>query len=247
MKKITLAGLSLIIGVYPAICPQTAQTSRSTVPRKILFIGDSFTYAQGGIYTHFEKLAAAARPPLVVTTDKSVAGGAFLKRLWEMQDSVKAIDSGTFDVVVLQDDIPETNVDYFRQYARMFVNEVRRHNGRPILFMAWAYQRLGWISMAQIAQAHRDLAKELDVDVAPVGLAWQQASKQRPNLDMYAADREHPSIHGTYLATCVVYATIYATDPSGFNYVPTGMTSEQAAFLQKVAWQTVEDYRAGRL
>ena len=29
-------------------------------------------------------------------------------------------------------------------------------------------------------------------------------AKQRPDLDMYVSDREHPSIYGTYLATCVV-------------------------------------------
>jgi hypothetical protein len=212
-----------------------------------LFVGDSFTYTQGGIYTHFEKLAAAATPPAFVKTDKAVAGGAFLKVLWEMREPVKAIDTGAFDVVVLQDDVPETNVDYFRQYARMFVDEVRKNKGRPVLFMAWQYQRLGWISMQQIARAHRDLAKELDVDVAPVGLAWQQASKERPDLDMYAGDREHPSIFGMYLATCVVYATVYGKNPTGSSYAPMGITSEQAAFLQKVAWQTVQDYRAGRI
>jgi len=219
----------------------------SPFPRRILFIGDSFTYTQGGIYTHFEKLAAAATPPRNVSTDKVVAGGAYLKRLWEMQSAVKAIGTDAFDVVVLQDDIPETNVDYFRQYARMFVDEVRRNKGRPVLFMAWAYQRLGWISMQQIAREHRDLAKELNVDVAPVGLAWQQAAKQQPGLDMYASDREHPSIYGMYLATCVVYATVYDANPSGIDYVPSGMTSADAAFLQNVAWQTLQDYRAGHI
>ena len=129
----------------------------------------------------------------------------------------------------------------------MFVDEVRKNKGRPVLFMAWAYQRLGWISMQRIAEAHRNLAKELNVDVAPVGLAWQQASKQRPDLDMYAADREHPSIYGMYLATCVVFATVYGKNPAGFNYVPSGMSPQQAEFLQTIAWQTVQDYRAGRI
>jgi lysophospholipase L1-like esterase len=248
MKKTALVSSCLILfGVALTILRTIAQSPVATLPRKVLFIGDSFTYSQGGIYTHFEKLTAAAAPPLVVTTDKAVAGGAFLKRLWEMQDAVKAIDTGAFDVVVLQDDIPETNVDYFRQYTRMFIERVRKNRARPVLFMAWAYPRLGWISMQEIARAHRDLAKELNVDVAPVGLAWQQAFQQRPDLDMYASDREHPSIYGPYLATCVLYATIFNKDPTGFNYVPSGMTSEQAAFLQKIAWRGVQEYRAGRL
>jgi len=232
MNSIAIRLCLIVIGAA-AVVQGTKAQSPASVPQKILFIGDSFRYWQDGVYTHFEKLAGAATPPLVVTTDRAVAGGAFLKRLWELQEPVKAINTGRYDIVILQDDIPETNVDYFRQYARMFVEEVRKNKARSILFMAWAYKRLGWITMQEIAKAHRDLAKELNVDVAPVGLAWEQASKQRPALDMYASDREHPSIHGTYLATCVVYATIYGKDPSGLNYIASGMTAEQAAFLQK--------------
>jgi hypothetical protein len=240
MKRRNIAVIAIIFVSSLAMAQSPAP------PRNVLFVGDSFTYTQGGIYTHFERMAAAATPPAVVKTDQVVQGGAFLKVLWDRKKAVKAIDTGDFDVVVLQDDIPETNVDYFGQYARMFVDEVRKNKGRPVLFMAWAYQRLGWISMQEIARAHRDLAKELNVEVAPVGLAWEQATKEQPGLDMYAGDREHPSAFGMYLATCVVYATVYGKSPTGINYAPTGVTSEQAAFLQKVAWQTVQDYRAGK-
>jgi hypothetical protein len=240
MKRRNLAVIAIVFASSLAAAQSPAP------PRNVLFVGDSFTYTQGGIYTHFEKMAAAATPPAVVKADKAVAPGAFLKVLWERNEAVRAIDTGAFDVVVLQDDIPETNVDYFRQYARMFVDEVRKNKGRPVLFMAWAYQRLGWISMQEIARAHRDLAKELNVEVAPVGLAWQQALKERLGLDMYAGDREHPSAFGMYLATCVVYATVYGRNPTGINYAPMGVSSEQAAFLQKVAWQTVQEYRAGK-
>jgi len=222
------------------------QSGSTTVAKKILFIGDSFTYAQGGINTHFEKLAAAATPPLIVTTARAVAGGAPLKRLWETGEPVKAINTGGYDVVVLQDDIPEINVDSFREYGRKFVDEVRKNNARPVLFMAWSYQRLGWISMKEIADAHRRLGKELNVDVAPVGLAWEQAARQRPSLDMYANDREHPSLAGTYLATCVIYATIYGKDPAGLSYVPVGLGAADATFLRAIAWQTVQESKGGR-
>lgn len=242
-----IAKMVLMLGIaFCAIAAVMAQAVATQVPLKILFVGDSFTYYQNGIYAHFERLAAAANPPLVVTADKSVFGGAFLHRLWDLKEPVKAIDTAAYDVVVLQDDIPETTVADFREYAGKFVAEVRKNHARPVLFMAWAYPRLGWISMAEIAQAHRDAAKELSVDVAPVGLAWQQASKQRPGMNFYGPDQEHPSIYGTYLATCVVYATIYGRDPTGFAYVPSGVTPEEAAFLQRIAWQTVQNYGAGR-
>jgi hypothetical protein len=224
-----------------------AQGITTGTPRTFLFVGDSFTYFQNGVYTHFERLAAASKPPLVVTADHSTFPGAFLHRLWDLKNPVKAIDTGSYDVVVLQEDIPETTVADFREYVGKFVAEIRKVHARPVLFMAWAYSRLGWISMTEIAQAHRDAAKELGVEVAPVGLAWQQASKQRPGMDFYGPDREHPSIYGTYLAACVLYATIYGYGPTGSAYVAPGISPAEAAFLRGVAWQTVQDYRAERI
>jgi lysophospholipase L1-like esterase len=243
MDRGGLSGAAVVL-VFSAAA---ALAQAPPVARKVLFVGDSFTYSQNGIYSHFEKLAAAANPPVAVTTGKSVFGGAFLHRLWDLKDPLNAIQTGSYDVVVLQEDIPETTVADFREYADRFVAEVRKNHARPILFMAWAYPRLGWISMAEIAQAHRDAANALHVDVAPVGLAWQQASKERPGMNFYAPDREHPNIYGTYVATCVIFATIYDRDPTGLAYAPTGVTAEEAAFLQRVAWKTVRDYRAGRI
>ena len=69
--------------------------------------------------------------------------------------------------------------------------------------------------------------------------------RQRPELTLYAPDREHPSIHGTYLATAVVYATAFERSPSGFSYMPAGIAAADAQFLQNVAWETVEAYRKG--
>ena len=59
----------------------------------------------------------------------------------------------------------------FHEYARQFDAEIKKAGAQPILFMAWSYQRLGWITMEEIAQAHRAIATELStVDLAPS--AW---------------------------------------------------------------------------
>ena len=224
--------------------PAAAQTAKQPVPRKILFIGNSLTYSNNGIYYHLEKLAALAAPPLVVSAEKSVFGGASLKTLWERREPRELIGSGAYDVVVLQEDLPETNVSDFKEFARQFVAHIRKSGSRPVLLMAWDYPRLGWITMPEIAGAHLDIGKELGVDVAPVGLAWQRASKERPDLNLYARDREHPSIYGTYLATNVVYATIYGQNPATLDYLPEGVTAETGAFLRRIAWETLQENRA---
>ena len=76
-----IAKMVLMLRVASFAMAIMAQTVATQVPRKILFVGDSFTDYHNGIYTHFERLAAAANPPLAVTAGKSVFGGAFLHRL----------------------------------------------------------------------------------------------------------------------------------------------------------------------
>jgi hypothetical protein len=231
--KIILSGIVLFMLIATAVAQ----------PKKVLFIGNSLTYRQDGIYSHLEKLAASADPPVLLLTEKSIKGGATLKTHWERAEPREMIIKGDCDVVVLQEDLPEINVSYFREYTRRFVLEIRKKNSRPILLMAWYYPRLGWISTSEIARAHRDMAREFDVEVAPVALAWQRSIKKRPDIDLYVADREHPGIYGTYLATCVVYATLFGKSPVGLGYTAPGISSDKAAFLQQIAWETCQKWK----
>lgn len=237
MEIATAIVLSLLAGHV-----LNGQTATPRAPRKILFIGNSLTYFENGLYYHLERLASRANPPVLVTTEKSVFGGAFLKTLWEKAEP-RALIAKRFDVVVVQEDLPETNVADFKRFARLFVAHIRRNGSRPVLLMAWDYPRLGWITMAGIAQAHREIGKELGVEIAPAGLAWKRAAKEQPTLKLYAPDGEHPSLAGTYLTTAVVYSTIYGQNPGPLAYVPDGMTAETAAFLRRIAWETVQGDR----
>ena len=214
-----------------------------TPPRRILFIGNSLTYWHDGIYFHLEKLAASGSPAEFLETAKCVKGGATLKVQWERPEPRAMIAQGSWTDVVVQEDLPEINVSYFREYARHFVEEIRKAKARPILLMTWAYARLDWIDNDQIADAHRALARELDVEVAPVALAWKTVLRDRPKLDLFAADREHPSLSGTYLETCVVYATLTHRSPEALSYVIVGITAEDAAYLRQVAWKTVQQWK----
>jgi hypothetical protein len=183
---------------------------------------------QDGIYSHLEKMGATATPPLPIQADKAVFGGQYFKTLWEQYPEPRQAIARCHDVVVLQEDLPETTVADFREYARRFVAAIKTTGARPVLLMAWAYERLEWISMAGIADAHREAAKELGMDVAPVGLAWQRAAKLRPDLNLFMEDKEHPSIYGTYLATAVVYVTIYDVNPAAYLPRPATRVPDRA-------------------
>jgi hypothetical protein len=218
-------------------------------PRKLLFVGNSFTYYNGGLENNVKRLADSARPPRRLDAARATQGGATLKILDGKQWVHDQIDQGGYDVVILQEDIPELtehSVEPFFTYARRFDEEIKRAGGQTVLFMAWPYERLNWVTLEQISRAHHEVGRELDVPVAPVGVAFQRAMQARPHLSMLGRDKEHETIHGTYLAACVIYATLFRQSPKGLTYHPTGISAEEAAFLQRIAWDTVKEWKKQR-
>ena len=80
-----------------------------------------------------------------------------------------------------------------------------------------------------------------NVLVIPAGLAFAKAIGKRPDLEFYQPDKRHPALIGTYLAACTIYASIYGKSPVG-NAFKGGVDDKTAAFLQSVAWETVQEY-----
>ena len=243
-RALPLLLLTSILGTacHPRPVPQVLKA-----PGRLLFVGNSFTYYNGGLEHHVKELAESANPPRRVVADRAAKGGATLQILQELKWVQDKIRAGDYDSVILQEDISELtehSVAPFWEQARRFDQQIREHGGQTVLFMAWPYQRLNWVTLEQIAQAHRLIGRELGVPVAPVGIAFERAMQARPALAMLGHDKEHESIHGTYLAASVIYSTIFAQSPKGLPYRPTGVTAEEAAFLQGIAWTTVQAWRA---
>jgi len=86
--------------------------------------------------------------------------------------------------------------------------------------------------------------------LAPAGLAFKHiydeivASGGTPENsgtlfdDLYSSDGSHPSLSGSYLTSCVVYATISGSNPVGLNG-PSGLSSSRILELQEAASATV--------
>jgi len=117
---------------------------------RLLFVGNSLTYYNGGLENHVRLLAASASPPRILVADRATQGGATLRILHGLPSVHERIQQGHYDQVILQDDLPELtehSIAPFQEYVRRFDQEIRSHGGRPVLFMAWPYERLGWISL----------------------------------------------------------------------------------------------------
>ena len=70
-----------------------------------------------------------------------------------------------------------------------------------------------------IEAAYGTVGDDLGIDVAPVGAAWAAARVEHPEIDLWQPDGSHPSAAGTYLAACVLYATIFGASPEGLGAV----------------------------
>ena len=128
----------------------------------------------------------------------------------------------------------------FPDYAKKNSDIVRAHGARPVFFMSWAYADKPEMT-AQLAEAYTVAGNDNNALVIPAGLAFARAIAKQPELNLYVADKRHPSLAGTYLASCVVFAALTGRSPVGNPYVA-GIDAPTAKFLQTVAWETVQEY-----
>lgn len=77
--------------------------------------------------------------------------------------------------------------------------------------------------------------------VIPAGLAFARVVEQYPEIELYAADKRHPSLAGSYLAAAVTYMTLFDRQPVGLSYTA-GLDPAIARALQEAARDTVRDY-----
>jgi len=246
LKMLRVLTLSVLVACLASCAPNRGQRVVQS-PDKILFVGNSFTYSHHGVESHVRALAASAIPPKLIQADSNTQGGATLQIQHGRSEVHDMIREGAYDVVVLQGDMPELtghSVEPFLENARLFDGEIRQAGAKTIFFMTWPYERLNWITLEEIAKAHHDISTALNASVAPVGMAFQRSQAERPGLDMLGRDREHQSIHGTYLAACVIYVSLFGETPQGLAYAPTSVSAKDAAFLQRIAWETVQAWNS---
>lgn len=239
--------VSLVTAASPAATAQSETPEASEppqLPERVLFIGNSHTQRNGGVHWHVARMAESRDPPLPLQTDAETISGGTLQEHYE-HDSLARLPDGGYDVVVLQGHIPrdaDPTAESFLEYARILDQEIRGYGARTVFYMSWPHEEWPEVKLRDIVRAHRRVSAELGADVAPVALAMQQVIDERPELEMISADHVHATWAGTYLAAAVIYATLFDESPEGIDY-SFGVSSEDAAYLQSVAWQSVVAWR----
>jgi hypothetical protein len=214
----------------------------------ILFVGNSYIFVND-LPKVFAQLAAAGGHK--VTTGMMANGGWTLAHHANSAETLNAIQASKWDYVIMheQSQIPafeQSRRETMYPAARYLVPIVKQRGAAPVFFLTWAH-RQGWPErgmpdyesmQAQIEQGYLEIARELDVAVAPVGQAWSRARREYPELELWQGDGSHPSELGTYLAASVFYAVIFRQSPEGLK-CPGSIPPETARRIQGIAAKVV--------
>jgi len=268
-KLFRVLALVVIAGGIPAAASVANAQTKPLVtslgpdfPKTEIFIGNSFFYYNNSMHSHVLAMQRAADPAnkqAYRATSVTIGGSGIDWHDVESYFRPKAIGSYSFDeqnnlnfnkldklfdVAIMMDcsqcPIHPTLKSVFTEFAKKDSDIVRANGAKPVFFMSWAYADKPEMT-AQLAEAYTIAGNANNALVIPAGLAFAKALDKKPEINLYAIDKRHPSVAGTYLAACVVFAALTGRSPVGNAYLA-GLDAQTTAFLQNIAWDTVQEY-----
>jgi hypothetical protein len=256
MKKLCLA-LCAVLGMSTAAAAletsvAPAVTSLKAQPKTGLFVGNSFTYYNCGVNGYVRGLTKEAGDKWLARMITISSGRLSYHPVAEYlaPHAMDNYDKNTpkFDVVILQAQSAEPfdpkGQKNFQEYFEKHVKTVRAAGAEPAVVITWALkdkpEQTKLLADATITEANKH-----GVLAIPAGLAFAESLKGRPDLILHVEDKRHPTAAGSYLYGAVLYAALFKKSPEGMKF--TGgcekpLKAEDAAYLQKVAWNTVKEF-----
>ncbi len=235
--------------------PQVTQLSVDS-PTHLLFVGNSYLYYGDSVHNHVRRfvIAAGLHDNDALTYKSATIGGAALRdhNIEHLLVPENLRVDAPFQAVIMQGHsaaaLSPDNRARFIEAATRFAGHVEAAGGVPVLYMTHAYvepnRRASPDMIEQVATLYIETGNEIRALVIPVGLAFEEAYRRRPELSLHTSfDGSHPNQVGTYLAAATVFASLYATSPVGLDYTYYGeIEPETARFLQEVAYDVTQEF-----
>jgi len=202
-----LAIFAALLLAWLGLCGQAAPKRAPAPGQRVLFIGNSLTYANQ-LPLIVEALAKAAGDRL--ETSSVTFGGFNLEDQWNQGSALRELDKGGWTVVVLQQgpsSLPENRAD-LRQWTKRWAERMRKVGARPALYMVWPDKtRLAFFDA--VSQSYTLAAADVRGMLFPAGEAWRAAWRRDPNAPLYGPDDFHPSAAGSYAAALSIYGMLF--------------------------------------
>ena len=225
-----------------------AASDAAPAERRVLFIGNSYTYVNDlpGLLV---QLAATSGVPPKLIAESITVGGATLESHWTTGTAQARIDERGWYAVVLQGQSVEPVFpgSTFAAYALKFAARTTAAGALPVFFGTWARASgdavygepwSGGTADAmqdRLTAAYSAAATKGAGVVAKVGEGFRLSLKTRPSLALHASDGSHPSLAGTYLAACVFYRQLAGKPLPATATTPAGLAEPDASFLRGIA------------
>jgi hypothetical protein len=227
--------------------------------KEVLFIGNSYTY-YNDLPNMVKQIALSFGDTL--NYEASTPGGSTLQMHSTNNQTLSKISQQEWDNVVIQCQSQEPSFSPTQvsndvyPYAQILIDSIESNSlcTEPMFFMTWGrkygdqqncqfYPPICTYSGMQqrLRQSYLQMAFDHNASCAPVGMAWKESINQNPNLELYSPDQSHPSLEGSYLAACTFYSSLFKKLSIGSSYIPNGIDTSTASFLQNIASNRVLD------
>jgi hypothetical protein len=177
----------------------------------LLFMGNSHT-SVNDLSKLVADMVRAGRPGKTVASVEA-EGWMFLDERLNDAPSMTLLRSQNWSFVILQAQKYSESGQfvYSTAEAKELVRRSRAQHAVPIMFPEWP--RRGIDETQRIFDLHVSIAQAEPACVAPIPQAFDLALARDPTLTLHAADGNHSSPAGAFLAALVLYATITGLSP----------------------------------
>lgn len=223
----------------PAQPPQSTPPTPVIADITLLFMGNSHT--QFNQLTNMVEDMVRTGSPGRTVASAVAPGSLFLDEHLNSTATMALLRNQNWSFVILQAQKYSTSgqTEYSTVEARELIRVARQQRAIPVMFPEWS--RRGINETQRIYDLHVSIAQVEPACVAPIGQAWDLARVREPTLTLHAADGNHSSPAGAFLAALVLYATISGNSPAGlptFTQYPVEASVQQA--LRAIAAEAVQ-------
>lgn len=178
----------------------------------MLFVGNSYTYANEGLWSITGNLYQSATGDTLLTLFNT-QGGASFQDHWNNAELREMIQTQDIDIAVFQEQscMPVIAPALTYQYGDSLALLCISMGIEPSFLMTWA-RKNDYMMLTGLEAAYSRMGYEHQCPVAPCGKGFNMLQGVYPLLDLYAADGSHPSEAGSYLAACVIAVSVLQAD-----------------------------------
>lgn len=230
--------------------------SATAAPKKILFVGNSYTGQVRSAVIKFFAASAHRETRLEFITP----GGRTLKQHSGTVQTVKKISEGGWDIVVLQDQsqTPAVFPEKFLSASKELNKVITECGAKTAYYQTWGRRdgdkqntgRFGTYTKMQdaLTKSYAQAAKRDKAILIPVGEVWRAFRKRDSKLgrELYKGDGSHPSAKGAYLAACCLYAVLTGGDPASVKF-DGGLPAAQASAIREITREITRQTVSGRV